>query len=210
MKATTLIFDLDNTLYSPKNGLWDALSQRISDFMQFKMSIPQDKIESLRKNYRRSFGSTYQGLKIQFSINEKEYLDYVHDIDLEQFISEDKNLCEILFELPQRKVIFTNADQGHTNRVLKILGVADHFDQIVDIQMTKPYCKPQIGAFITALNHFREPFPHNCAFIDDSQLNLTIAKRMGFLCIEPWTSISMPNDFVQLESIYDLGSISFS
>jgi len=59
MKAATLIFDLDNTLYSPKNGLWDALSQRISNFMQFKMSIPQEKIEPLRKKYRMSFGSTY-------------------------------------------------------------------------------------------------------------------------------------------------------
>lgn len=210
MNLTTLIFDLDNTLYSPAIGLWDVISQRINDFMQYKLKIPKIEIESLRMNFRNDYGTTFQGLKNLFSFDENEYLYYVHNIDLHKYISRDENLDRLLIKLPHRKIIFTNADLGHAVRVLNLLGVSHHFDQIIDIHSIKPYCKPQTKAFITALNYMYEPFPNNCAFIDDSQLNLSKAKKMGFFCIEPWSSASITTEFIRLESIYKLDSILFN
>ena len=61
-------------------------------------------------------------LKERFDIDEFEFLDYVHDIDLADHLTKNIDLRNLIAAYPQRKFIFTNADKNHVNRILKILG----------------------------------------------------------------------------------------
>ena len=89
MKITTILFDLDNTLYPPECGLWDVISQRISQFMLEKINIPEGQISTLRQHFRDNYGTTLQGLRENFSILDEDYMEFVHDIPLKQYIHPD-------------------------------------------------------------------------------------------------------------------------
>ena len=148
MKITTIFFDLDNTLYPPECGLWDVISQRISQFMLEKINIPEGQISILRQHFRDNYGTTLQGLREKFSILDEDYMEFVHDIPLTQYIHPNPSLKQMLTSLPHRKIIFTNASRLHTLRVLENLEITDQFDLIIDIADIYPFSKSQRESFL--------------------------------------------------------------
>jgi len=88
-----------------------------------------------------------RGLIADFDINQIDYLDYVHDVPLRDHIDPNPVLREMLLNLPQRKLIFTNADAAHAKRVLDVLDLTDCFEKIIDIHIMHPYCKPLPQAY---------------------------------------------------------------
>jgi putative hydrolase of the HAD superfamily len=83
----------------------------------------------------------------------------------------------------QRKVIFTNADTNHANRVISALGLEGCFDQIVDIRDIHPYCKPQPEAFEMALQLIGIQNRQTCIMFDDAPRNLLTAKSAGLFAV---------------------------
>ena len=110
------------------------------------------------------------------------YLRYVHDVPFENFLSPDPDLDRMLRNLPQRKVIFTNASADHAHRVINLLGVQGHFEQIIDIYTIHPHCKPEVEAFHTALSIVNEN-PQACLLVDDTPANLETAKSLGMATV---------------------------
>ena len=62
----------------------------------------------------------------------------IHD-----YLSENPTLRMVLLQYPQRKVIFTNSDAHHAQRVLNTLRIADLFEQIIDIGQSSPGVNPK-------------------------------------------------------------------
>ena len=151
MKWSVLFFDLDDTLYSNSNGLWEAIRGRMTDYLRDPLGFPPGEIPELRRSYFETYGTTLRGLQINHSVDADEYLAYVHDLPLEEYISPDPQLHELLASLPQRKWIFTNADSNHAMRVLGILGLEDCFDGIIDVRALDYLCKPEVQAYQRAL-----------------------------------------------------------
>jgi pyrimidine 5'-nucleotidase len=180
----TLFFDLDDTLYPPTSGLWDAIGVRIETFMRESVNIPADSVHSLRTELFLKYGSTMKGLVKLYGIREQDFLDYVHDVPLAQFLLPNPDLRNTLLMYEQRKVIFTNADTNHANRVLKTLGLQGIFAQIIDIRDIHPFCKPQVEAFTAALQLAGIYDPTNCVMIDDSLRNLHSASQAGLFTIQ--------------------------
>ncbi|MBI3763024.1 MAG: pyrimidine 5'-nucleotidase [Chloroflexi bacterium] len=182
---THAIFDLDDTLYPQTSGLWDAIGERINLFMIDRLGLPPDEVKARRDLYFRSFGTTLKGLMRDFHVDPADYLDFAHDLPLEQFIQPDPGLDAMLAALPLRKSIFTNADVKHARRVLNRLGIAQHFDTIVDIWALNFVNKPEPEAYQILLSTLRAEASH-CVFVEDSLRNLLPARAMGMTTI--WIS----------------------
>jgi putative hydrolase of the HAD superfamily len=183
MHFNNLFFDLDDTLYPASSGLWDAIRQRMNEYMQGIIDLPMPEIVTLRKNYLDEYGTTLRGLQAHFNVDADEYLRFVHDIPLEKYVRPDPALHELLLGLPQKRWIFTNADVNHANRVLKILGISDCFTGIIDIRAMDFACKPDKIAYQRALELTCTDNPSYCVLFDDSLRNLTTAREMGFVTV---------------------------
>ena len=207
MVFEALFFDLDDTLYPSTNGLWQTLRNRIELYMVEVMKLPPEIVPNLRKELFLKHGTTLRGLAVEYQINEQEFLDFVHNVPLKDFLQPDPNLRSTLGLYPQKKVIFTNADANHANRVINALGLAGIFDQIIDIRDIRPYCKPQIEAFQQALllAHVRDP--HECVMIDDARRNLLGAKEMGLFTIQIGVEDCPPDIDASIVSLIDLPSV---
>ena len=117
-----------------------------------------------------------------YHLDEEDYLSYVHDVPLRDFIRPNPELGALLADLPYRKAILTNADTAHAERVLNLLGIEQCFEQIIDIRAIAPYCKPMPDAFSIALKLMDERAT-NCAVVEDSASNLITAKMLGFYTV---------------------------
>jgi len=179
-----LFFDLDDTLYPPTSGLWGAIGTRIETFMRDRVHIPAEIVPSMRTELFLKHGSTMRGLVDLYQISEQDFLDYVHDVPLSKYIFPNPDLRMTLEMYPQRKVIFTNADTNHANRVLAALGLHGIFEQIIDIRDIRPFCKPQVEAFTRALELAGVDDPSNCVMIDDAYRNLRSASQAGLFTIQ--------------------------
>ena len=177
-----LLIDLDDTLYPSETGAWDRVGERIDRFLVEEMGFPADSVQDLRRRLFRQYGTTLRGLQIEYEVDMDYYLDYVHNIPLDDLLSPEPLLNQTLQALPQRKVIFTNANAAHAERVISLLAVQDHFDTIIDIYTTYPYCKPQLEAFHKALDAINEQ-PHRCLMVDDNPKNLAAAHALGIMTV---------------------------
>lgn len=183
MRFETLFFDLDDTLYLPTSGIWEAIGDRMVQYMISKLDIPQISAPAERERLFHTHGTTMRGLVAEYHINETDFLEFVHDIPIDQYLSKDLVLREMLEQYPQRKVIFTNADTGHAHRVLNALGIQDLFEQIIDIRSINPWCKPQAEAFAKAIDMAGVNNPTKCVMLDDALRNLVTAHDFGLYTV---------------------------
>ena len=183
MPINTIFFDLDATLYPESNGLWPAIRIKIDQYMHERINIPQAEIPNLREYYYIHYGTTLRGLQIHYGIKAEEYLSFVHDLPLHQYLQPNPRLRDMLLSIPKRRWIFTNSDQPHAKRVLSILGIEDCFDGLVDVYAMEPHCKPNQEAYQLALSFAGNADPNTCALLDDSIKNLAPAKQMGFFTV---------------------------
>lgn len=183
MSLEYMIFDLDDTLYPPSTGVWDAIGDRINQFILDNLHIPADEVAEVRDRLFSTYGTTLRGLQIVHGIDPYKYLNYVHNIPLETFLRPNPALKRILSNITTRKVIFTNSDQNHALRVLGQLGLGGIFERIIDVMDVAPYCKPQPEAFQQALHLIGNPDPSRCVVIEDSPRNTQAAREIGFYTI---------------------------
>jgi pyrimidine 5'-nucleotidase len=183
MRYTTLFFDLDNTLYSSRSGLWEAIAERMSRYMLERLAMPENEIPALRRKYFLKYGTTLRGLQIHHQVDADEYLAYVHALNVTDYLSPQPELRRIIESLPQKRWIFTNADAAHAGRVLKALDLEGCFAGIIDIHSINFACKPEPGAYQSALELADEAESKRCVILDDTLANLVGAKRLGFYTV---------------------------
>jgi putative hydrolase of the HAD superfamily len=197
MLYTTLFFDLDDTLYNNDCGLWFAIRERMGHYMYERMGVPEEQVMSLRRHYFETYGTTLRGLQLHHQIDADEYLAYVHDLPLQEFIQPIPGLRQLVLSLPQRRWIFTNADANHARRVLSVLELEGCFLGIIDINALQYNCKPTLAAYQRAMAIAGETDPHHCVLLDDSPANLAPARKLGFTTILVGTD-SKPNPAAQI------------
>jgi pyrimidine 5'-nucleotidase len=180
MPITTIFFDLDDTLYPASSGLWAAIRERITLYMYERLNIPWPEIPAMRERLFRTYGTTLRGLEANYTVDKLDYLAYVHDVPVRDYLKPDPAQRAVISALPTRKLILTNADSAHARRVLSALDLEDCFDGIVDVVTVHPYCKPQPEALTIALEKAGEPDPRRCALIDDLRHTTRAARDFGF------------------------------
>lgn len=183
MPFTTLLFDLDATLYPAESEVWLEIGKRIELYLRERMGISPEQTKILQKAYYDKYGTTLRGLQHHHQIHPQEYLQFVHDIPVGSYLNADTTLRQMLYSLPQRKWIFTNSDLNHANRVLKALDLADCFDGIISLESLDYECKPHPNVYQIALALSGETNPQQVAYLDDSLRNLAPAKELGLFTI---------------------------
>jgi pyrimidine 5'-nucleotidase len=176
---TTIFFDLDDTLYPASSGLWPVLKERMSRYMIETLHIPPDDVPGLREKYFRQYGTTLRGLQANHAVDVQDFLAFVHDVRIADYIAPDPVQQAVLASLPTRNLIFTNSDVHHTRRVLQVLQIEKYFIDIVDVNRMSPYCKPNPEAFALAMQAAGESNPANCIMIDDLSNTVKTAKALG-------------------------------
>ena len=183
MRYLLLLFDLDETLYPTTSGLWNAIAQRMQDYMVDRLGIPADQADTIRRSYFEKYGTTLKGLQANYQVDAVDFLRYVHDIPLDKVLEPDPALRPLLLSLPQKKWICTNADRGHAQRVLNYLGVKDCFAGITDIIDADFDPKPSTTFYQTALSMAGMQDPQSCVLFDDLPRNLETASIMGLTTV---------------------------
>jgi len=201
---STLFFDLDDTLYPSSNGVWAAIRERMNQYMQEMLGMPQEEIATMRKRYFETYGTTLRGLQIHHQVDADEFLAYVHDLPIAQMVKPDPALRVFLSGLKRKKFIFTNADIDHAGRVLAALGVSDCFDGIIDIRALNFSCKPEPEAYQTAMRLAGECDPRRCIYLDDSPRNLAPAHDLGMFTILVGREDQDPTAYRSLRRPHDL------
>jgi putative hydrolase of the HAD superfamily len=138
MRFTTLFFDLDDTLYPSSTGLWPAIKDRMNLFMLERLGIPENDIPFLREQYFKMYGTTLRGLEERHNVDKEDFLAFVHDLPLKDYLRPNPIMREVIASLPTRNFIFTNADVLHARRVLTALQLDDLFETVVDVTWSLP------------------------------------------------------------------------
>ena len=84
MNFSTLFFDLDDTLYPNNTGLWEAIRERMALYMSERLGLPREQVQTLRKTYFQTYGTTLRGLQLHHEVDVDDYLAFVHDLPLEE------------------------------------------------------------------------------------------------------------------------------
>jgi len=183
VRFTTVFFDLDDTLYPASTGLWEAIKERMNLYMRDRMGFDPAEIAHVREKYYLQYGTTLRGLQANHTIDVQDFLAFVHDLPLADYILPNPGLCKVITALGTRNLIFTNADAAHARRVLKVLGLEDCFENIVDVNAVAPYCKPMPESFEIAMRAAGESDPARCVMIDDLPRTARAAQDAGWYSI---------------------------
>ena len=185
------IFDLDNTMYDIKLGLFKKISNRITDFIMSKYSLNIDQAKKIQKEYYLKYGLTLRGLIVEKKLEPEEFLDYVHDVEHPELKKNDQLISKIRI-LEGKKIIFTNATSKHAKKILKILELEHDFDQIIDIKDLEYIPKPDKRSYkklLECLNLNKENLDKTI-FFEDTIKNLIPAKELGITTVWMKNSIN--------------------
>ena len=177
----TWVFDLDNTLYHPRHRLFDQIDANMGAFISRMFDCDLVEARRIQKDYFHAHGTTLAGLMNDHGVKPDDFLDFVHDIVLDD-LEPEPGLREALAALPGRRIIFTNADAVYAKRVLERLGIADLFEGIYDIRAAHFIPKPADAPY-QSLVETHDIDPKTSIFFEDMARNLIPAHRLGFTTV---------------------------
>ena len=172
-----IIFDCDGVLYKDLDAVFGQVSKKMGEYISRKLNVDLKKAKELQRNYFHQYNTSLNGLMIHHKIDPHEFLEYVHDINLD-FLKKDTVLREELLKLDAKKFVYTNGSRGHVNNITKHLGIDDLFDGVFDIVDGQFIPKPQIEPFKVLIKKFAIN-PEETVFIDDIAKNLSVKKELN-------------------------------
>ena len=182
------IFDLDNTLYSGKTKVFEQVDKKMSKYISNKLNVTIEEAKKIQKNYFHEYNTTLNGMIKNHKINADEFLEFVHDIDID-FLKKDLKLNEELKKLDGKKIVFTNAATNYALKVLEQLGIRHHFDGVFDIADADFVPKPEPAVYDMVINHFGIN-PRSAVMVEDIVRNLRPAADRGMKTV--WVMTDRP------------------
>ena len=197
------IFDLDNTLYSGKTKVFEQVDKKMSKYISNKLNVTIDEAKKIQKNYFHEYNTTLNGMIKNHKINADEFLEFVHDIDID-FLKKDLKLAEELKKLVGKKIIFTNGSRKHAINITKKIGIDQYFDDIFDIVNANFIPKPAMETYKKLVEKHKID-PKLCVLVEDIARNLKPAYEMGMKTVwieneEPWASKFSDSNFVNYKT----------
>lgn len=176
---TVWLFDLDNTLHNANSHIFPHINRAMTDYLKTHLSLDEDDANRLRMHYWQRYGATMLGLMRHHGIDPHHFLWHTHQFrDLPTLVRSEPGLGAALARLPGRKVLFSNAPEHYSLRILDILGIARHFSAIFCVEHVRFAPKPSPQGFYRLLGQLRLR-PERCVMVEDSLDNLRTAKKLG-------------------------------
>ncbi|KAL6223318.1 hypothetical protein ACLB2K_006705 [Fragaria x ananassa] len=229
-KYEYLLFDLDDTLYPMSSGLNSACRKNIEEYMLQHLDIEESEVPRICLELYREHGTTMAGLKaLGHEFDDDEFHAYVHGRLPYDALKPDLVLRNLLLSMPQRKIIFTNADKAHAAEVLSRLCLEDCFEGIICFETLNPphpqpvdfitapddctgnnlnskspiLCKPSVEAIEAAIR-IANVDPQKTLFFDDSARNIASGKAAGLHTVIVGSSELVPGADHVLRSIHNI------
>ena len=177
-----VVFDLDDTLYPPASGVMQEIRRLILRYMTHRLGMPLREADELRLRYLVDYGTTMAGLLRHQAIDPEDYLSYVHDMSIGDYLRPNGELDRVLGAITAPKAIWTNATRAHSERVLAALHIRRHFDQIVDVTDMGYTGKPAQEVYARLLGLLGVEGP-DCVLVEDSIPNLRPARPLGMITV---------------------------
>ena len=201
------LFDLDNTLYSGDTKVFDQVDKKMSKFISEKLKVSLEEAKKIQKNYFHEYNTTLNGMIKNHDIDANEFLEFVHDVDLE-FLKKDEPLKIEIEKLKGKKIIFTNGSKAHASNVTSRIGIEQLFDGVFDIVDSDFYPKPSLEPYKKIIENYKI-VPEYCIFFEDIARNLKPAYELGMKTVwiennEPWAAKYSDEEFVN----YKTGSLT--
>ena len=124
---------MDNTLYDGATKVFEQVDKKMTKFISEKLNLSLEEARKVQKNYFQEYNTTLNGMIKNHKIDADEFLEFVHDVDL-NFLKKDKVLEDEIKKLKGKKIIFTNGSRAHAENVTKRIGIDKLFDGIFDIR----------------------------------------------------------------------------
>ena len=197
------LFDLDNTLYSGDTKVFDQVDKKMSKFISEKLKVSIEEAKKIQKNYFHEYNTTLNGMIKNHEIDADEFLDFVHDVDLD-FLKADKPLEQEISNLVGKKFIFTNGSKAHASNVTKRIGIEKLFDGVFDIVESDFIPKPSIEPYKKIIEKYKIE-PQYSIFIEDIARNLKPAHELGMKTVwikndEPWAAEFSDSNFINYKT----------
>ena len=197
------IFDLDNTLYSGKTKVFEQVDKKMSKYISNKLNVTIKEAKKIQKNYFYEYNTTLNGMIKNHKIDASEFLEFVHDIDID-FLKKDIKLNEELKKLTGKKIIFTNGSRKHAINVTSRIGIEQHFDDVFDIVDSEFMPKPAMEPYKKLVEKHKID-PKLCVFVEDIARNLKPAYEMGMKTVwiendEPWARKFSDSNFINYKT----------
>ena len=197
------IFDLDNTLYSGQTKVFEQVDKKMSKYISDKLNIDLKEAKKIQKDYFYQYSTTLNGMIKNHKINPEEFLEFVHDVDID-FLEKDLRLAEEIKKLDGKKIIFTNGSKKHALNVTKKIGIDKLFDGIFDIVSADYVPKPSIEPYKKLVEEHKID-PKLSVLVEDIARNLKPAYEMGMKTVwiendEPWAKKFSDSDFVNYKT----------
>ena len=194
-----ILFDCDGVLYQDLEAVFGQVSKKMTEYISKKLNIDLIKAKELQTNYFHKYNTSLNGLMIHHDIPPREFLDYVHDIDL-SFLEKDKTLRYELENIKINKFVFTNGSKEHVKNITTHLGIDDQFDGVFDIVDAEYHPKPEAKAFDLMVQKFKID-PNETLYIEDIAKNLSIGKERGTITAwlindEYWSKKESEKDYI--------------
>lgn len=162
-----LLFDMDDTLYPMSLGLNYACRKNIEEYMLKYLHIEATEVPRMCLELYKEHGTTMAGLKaLGYEFDDDGFHASVHGRLPYERLRPDPVLRNLLLSMPQRKIIFTNADQAHVDEVLSRMGLEDCFEGIICFETLNPPDESSNGE-----DEFYKCLPENNTFSSEEEYN---------------------------------------
>eukprot|EP00567_Pseudictyota_dubia_P018284 CAMPEP_0197444282 /NCGR_PEP_ID=MMETSP1175-20131217/9811_1 /TAXON_ID=1003142 /ORGANISM="Triceratium dubium, Strain CCMP147" /LENGTH=288 /DNA_ID=CAMNT_0042975049 /DNA_START=158 /DNA_END=1027 /DNA_ORIENTATION=+ len=201
-KITTVIFDVDDTLYDVSTGF---TAHRNTDgavnFMMDRLNFPtREAAQELRDEYFQRYHATAKALKVadeegrlppgapkfdplELSQHWADNLDFSY-LGTKETYSELRSVLQSLQESSDSEiklVAFSNGPRAYVLRALREMGLDTIFPDNLVYAVTDllPHAKPEPEAFLEIFRRLGGVSPEECVMVEDSMKNIRAAKKLG-------------------------------
>ena len=182
----TWLFDLDNTLHNASPHIFPHINRSMVAYICQHLGLDEGAATQLREHYWQRYGATLLGLIRHHNTDADHFLYHTHQIpDLERQLVAEHGLRQLLHRLPGRKIVFSNAPQAYTEKILAGLGIDRCFSAVYCVERLRYLPKPATGAFLRLLRG-EGLNPRRCVMVEDTLANLVTAKKLGMKTV--WVS----------------------
>lgn len=171
------IFDLDNTLYRGDAAFFSQIDKKMTAYISRYLALKPTEARIVQKQYLAEYGTSLSGLMAVNGMDPAEFLDYVHDVDLD-ILKPNPKMRAAIKALPGRKFIFTNGSRGHAKNVGEHLDLFDLFNGVFAIEDADYVPKPKRSPYVKFCDVF-DIDPKTAIMFEDSIRNLEAPKYMG-------------------------------
>lgn len=173
-----MLVDVDYTLYPKDTGPFTHVNQRIEDYVAASLGMEKGRVRLLRSDYIREFGSTLGGMMHHHNTDPYDFIKDVHDVPVEEILSEDERLIEALSAVSLPMIVFTNGSRDYASRVLGALGVKEYFMDIFSIEDMAFIPKPLAEPYEKVIERYGCD-PSDVICVDDRADNVRTAQSLG-------------------------------